>query len=92
MINAQRYWGKSIRLSASVKTASAHRVRLFVKPLLNAGDSVEEIIAGTTDWTEYSLTLPIAIGIFALIFGVTLDGPGQLWLKNVQFQMEEEGF
>ena len=31
-------------------------------------------------------------GIFALIFGVTLDGPGQLWLKNVQFQMEEEGF
>ncbi len=92
MVSAEHYWGKSIRLSASVKTASVKRVRLFVKPFLNAGDGVEEIIAGTTDWTKYSLTLPIAIGAFAFVFGVTLDGPGHLWLKSVQFQMEEEDF
>jgi hypothetical protein len=92
MVRAQRYWGKSIRLSASIKTASAKRVRLFIKHWLGDGTSVEEVITGTTAWTEYHLMLPIAVDASALVFGVTLDGPGQLWLNNLQFHMEEGGF
>jgi len=92
MVRAQHYWGKSICLRASIKTVSAWRARFFVKCRLGDNEGCEEIINGNTDWTEYRLTLPIAVGTSYFVFGVALDGMGQFWLKNIQFQMEEEVF
>lgn len=87
LVEAQHYWGKALQLSACLKTTSVRRVHFFVKHWLGDGTSVEEIITGTTGWTEYRLTLPIEVGAFGFVFGVTLDGPGQCWLNNVQFQV-----
>jgi len=92
VVSAQHYQGKSIRLHATIKTVSARRVHFFVKRRFPNGESCEEIISGTTDWTVYRLTLPITVGSSDFVFGVTLDGTGQFWLKNVQFQMEEGVF
>jgi RNA polymerase sigma factor (sigma-70 family) len=86
-VEAQHYWGKSLQLSAGLKTTSARRVHFFIKHWLGDGTGVEEIITGTTTWTEYRLTLPIAVGAPGFVFGVTLDGPGQCWLNNIQFQV-----
>ncbi len=86
-VGAHHYWGKSLQLSASLKTASARGVHFFIKHLGGDGTGVEEVITGTTAWTEYRLMLPIAVGAFGFVFGMTLDGPGQCWLNNVQFQV-----
>ncbi|GHO96552.1 hypothetical protein KSF_066000 [Reticulibacter mediterranei] len=86
-VNAQPYWGKSLHLSASLKTDSARGVHFFIKHWLGDDTGVEEIITGTTAWTKYHLTLPIAVGAHGFVFGMTLDGPGQCWLNNIQFQV-----
>lgn len=86
-VEAHHYWGKSLHLSASLKTTSVRRVHFFIKHWLVDGTGVAEIITGTTPWTDYRLTLPIAVGAHGFIFGMTLDGPGQCWLNNVQFQV-----
>ncbi|HLG60365.1 MAG TPA: hypothetical protein VKY19_00420 [Ktedonosporobacter sp.] len=91
-VQGLHYWGKSIHLSASIKTTSAGCARFFVKPSSGQSEKCEEVIVGTTDWTEYHLTLPITTGAFGFVFGVTLEGSGQLWLKNIQFKQEEGVF
>ena len=86
-VSAQHYWGKSLQLSASLKTTSVKSVHFFIRHWLGNGTGVEEIITGTTAWTEYHLTLPIAVGAYGFVFGVKLDGPGQCWLNTIQFQV-----
>ena len=41
-------------------------------------------LKGTTDWTEYSITLPIEPAATQLYFGVLLGGTGKLWADDLK--------
>jgi len=44
-------------------------------------------LRGTTDWTEYSITLPLHAGA-RLIFGVLLSGRGKVWADDLQLLVD----
>jgi hypothetical protein len=50
----------------------------------------EESIKGASEWTSYELILAVPEGSFGLCFGITLYGTGQVWLKDLQLQLENE--
>ena len=41
-------------------------------------------LKGTTDWIEYSITLPIASNAYSLTIGANLSGKGTLWIDDLQ--------
>ena len=43
---------------------------------------------GTTDWTEYSITLPIKPEAKQLVFGVLLSGTGKAWADDLQLLVD----
>jgi hypothetical protein len=45
-------------------------------------------LKGTTDWTEYSITLPIEREAKQLYFGVLLAGTGTLWADDLQLLVD----
>lgn len=51
--------------------------------LLNAATMRSLPIRGTTDWREYTLQLPVALGAERVCVGALLTGRGTLWLDDV---------
>jgi hypothetical protein len=45
-------------------------------------------LKGTTDWTEYSITLPIEREAKQLYFGVLLGGTGKLWADDLKLLVD----
>jgi len=43
-----------------------------------------ETITGTRDWTTYQITVPVPADAEHMGFELTLAGPGQVWLRNVE--------
>jgi bifunctional DNase/RNase len=87
------YQGKSVRLTALLK---AHEVAMHGSFFMSSfpglrEDRVEEIITGTTTWLPFTLDWQVPVhSMGMIIFGVTLQGPGQIWLKDVHLQTVEE--
>lgn len=88
------YLGKRVRMSAWVKTANVSGwAGLWMRVDGAAGASLafdnmgKRPIKGTTDWTRYDVVLDVASGAKNLAFGLLLDGPGQTWLNDLQFEM-----
>ena len=44
-------------------------------------------IKGTRDWEKYEIVLDVPIDSFDIAFGILLQGKGQVWLSNVQFEV-----
>jgi hypothetical protein len=50
-------------------------------------DRVEDFITGTTSWIPFTLDWRVPVEDRGMIiFGVSLQGPGQIWLKDVHLQ------
>ena len=45
-------------------------------------------VKGTTDWKEYSITLPVATGAKQLAFGVLLIGTGKVWADDLRLLVD----
>ena len=45
-------------------------------------------VKGTTDWKEYSITLPLATGAKQLAFGVLLSGTGKAWADDLRLLVD----
>jgi C-terminal processing protease CtpA/Prc len=45
-------------------------------------------LKGTTDWTEYSITLPVHPDARQLFFGVLLVGSGKVWVDDLQLLVD----
>jgi len=43
-------------------------------------------IKGTTDWHQYEVVLDVPPESVNIAFGILLDGKGQVWLSDVQFE------
>ncbi|GHO96551.1 hypothetical protein KSF_065990 [Reticulibacter mediterranei] len=86
---SEDYQGKRVRLTARLKARDvATHGSFFIGsfPGLREGH-VEEIITGTTSWVPLTLDWQVPVqSMGMLLFGVTLQGPGQIWLKDVHLQ------
>ncbi|WP_220199367.1 bifunctional nuclease domain-containing protein [Ktedonospora formicarum] len=90
ILSTELYGGRCVRFSANVKIAFAEaHASLFMAQFLGAARS-EESIKGASEWTSYELILAVPEGSFGLCFGITLYGTGQVWLKDLQLQLENE--
>src|SRR5258707_3588677 len=47
-------------------------------------------LAGTTDWAEYLISLPLLPSARQLIFGVLLAGQGELWADDLQLLVDDK--
>jgi len=45
-------------------------------------------LKGTTDWTEYSITLPVHPGAQQLYFGALVAGTGRAWVADVRLLVD----
>jgi bifunctional DNase/RNase len=90
MLDLENYQGQSVRLTARLKTLDvASRASLFIgsDTVIMGIDRIEKVITGTTSWSAYTLDCrvpPEDMGV--LFFGVSLQGPGQIWLQDVHLQ------
>ena len=95
-ISATGLAGQTITLTGYLKTAEVKagfaglwlRVDGVGKEL--AFDNMQDRgVTGTTGWTEYSITLPVADGAQEIYFGALLTGEGQLWVDALGLNLSQ---
>jgi hypothetical protein len=98
-LEPQPYRGKRLRLRAFVKADKVTgRAGLWLRVdapgapgaevRWTAFDDMEDRpIRGTSDWTRHEVVLDVAPDAAAIAFGVQLEGPGQVWIDDVSFDV-----
>jgi hypothetical protein len=92
------YREKRVRFSAFVKTHETSNAEarsgagLFLSAFgrdrfLAAANMSDRMVKGTTDWTRYEEVLDVPKDTVLLRVGITLRGPGQLWLDDVRMEI-----
>lgn len=93
MILANVYSGCRIRFSAQVK---AREVRGHAGLCLRVDGCTDVLafdnmhnrtITGTQDWQRYEIVLDVPVGSAQIIFGLYLNGAGQVWLDAVRLEI-----
>lgn len=96
---ADDYRGKRLRMSAYVKTESVKNwagLWMRVDGPDNCGLSFDNMdtsgrpIKKTTDWTKYEIVLNVPENSTVIAFGVLLNGQGQIWVNEFQFEFVDE--
>jgi hypothetical protein len=91
------YRGQRIRVSGYVKAegiegwaalwvrvdGSRHQVSYFDR----RQDGVFAIVVGTTDWEWREIVLDVPEDGRSIALGISLEGTGQVWLDDVQFEV-----
>jgi RNA polymerase sigma-70 factor (ECF subfamily) len=91
-LHGKRYPGKVVRFSASIATRDVvQQASLFISTGDRTEDRNEQMITGTTTWTDYAVERAIP-GQWGQIFsfGITLHGQGRIQIKDVQLVTLEE--
>jgi C-terminal processing protease CtpA/Prc len=57
-------------------------------PSLAFANMQQRQVKGTTDWTEYSITLPVHRDAKQLYFGVLVAGTGKVWADDLQLLVD----
>ena len=90
---AGRYLGKRLRLSAYIRSDEVERwAALWMRvdgadhETLAFDNMQDRPIAGTTDWRLYRIVLDVPELAEMIAFGVLLEGPGHVWLDDVEFE------
>jgi hypothetical protein len=96
IINAERWRGKRVRLTAYIRTREvARRSALWMRVDGSdrdggkwlAFDAMQDRpITGTTDWTPYHIVLEVAPEATQIAFGVTLSGAGTTWVDDMKLE------
>ena len=100
VFGASEYGGQRVLVSGYVKTEgvegwaglwvrvdrSKYRLSFFDRRLDGLVFSTME---GTTDWERHELVLNVPEDGGAIAIGISLEGTGQVWLDDVQFQVIE---
>lgn len=89
---ANQYRGKRLKYSALVK---AEEVEEWAGLWMRVDGSHREVLAfdnmqsrsikGTSGWQRYEVVLDIPPEALHIAFGILLHGPGQTWIKDIQF-------
>jgi hypothetical protein len=92
-ISATKYAGKRVRLNAFVKAQGVQGwagllMRIDKGTGTVAFDNMENRpIKGTADWRSYDVVLDVPADATGIFFGVSLSGPGQVWLNSVKVEV-----
>lgn len=89
---ADDYRGKRVRISAMLKTEAVQteadlwlRVQgLNLQVLTSIG--LPSLITGTNDWKKYEVVLDVPENAQGLVFAVSLQGQGQVWIDAFQIE------
>jgi hypothetical protein len=93
--NADKYKGKKIKMSGSVKSANVTdwaglwlRVDQAGSQEPLAFDNMQDrAIKGTTAWKKYEIVLDVPSNASILAYGALLSGTGQIWFDNITFEV-----
>jgi len=92
---ADKYAGKKIKMSGSVKSANVTNWAGLWLRVDQAGSSQylafdnmnDRAIKGTTDWKKYDIVLDVPSNASMLAFGALMAGTGQIWFDNITFEV-----
>ncbi|SER55691.1 AraC-type DNA-binding protein [Gracilibacillus ureilyticus] len=91
---ADKYIGKRLKLTGFLKTEDVAeyagmwmRIDNKSEDILQFDNMNDRPIAGTTNWTPYSIVLDVPEQSAIISFGVLLYGTGKVWVDN--FKLEE---
>ncbi len=97
MCKADGYLGKRVRMSAWVRADHVTgwagvwmRVDGTDNKMLAFDNMRSRPITGTQGWTKAQVVLDVAPEASALAFGILLDGPGVVWIDDVQFEVVDK--
>ncbi len=92
-IVARPYIGKTARLTAWLRTRDANDNGAALTLLvLSAGATLAQNfmldapVKGTTPWTRYTITIPVAKGADTIEVGAMMRGKGSLWFDDVEVE------
>lgn len=90
-IKADDYRGKSVKLSAFMKTTGAEQgawlwLRIDDTETSWLDNMHDRLVKGTTDWQRYELVLPVPTTAVGIAFGIALSGTGQAWIDDVKVE------
>jgi hypothetical protein len=94
-IKADAYRGKRVRLSGFLKTVNVTgRARLWMridseKGILGQDAMNDRALKGTTNWTKLEIVLDVPEGSAGVIFGLRLNGAGQVWMDDLRWETVE---
>ncbi|MCC7328254.1 MAG: hypothetical protein IT521_15775 [Burkholderiales bacterium] len=93
IIDARPYAGKVARLTGWLKTRGADDNGAVLTLLVQRGGATtaqnfmqDSPVKGSTGWTRYTITLPVAEGAERLEIGAMLLGRGTLWLDDAELE------
>jgi hypothetical protein len=93
---ASAYCGQRLRLTGYLKAAGVTGwagmwLRIDgpdgEKASLGFDNMQDRPITGTCDWTQHTIVLDVPNTSHALAFGVLLEGPGQVWIDDLRFDI-----
>jgi hypothetical protein len=95
MFKATSYLGKRVKLTGAAKSENVEQGAGFWMRVdghagtgrpLSFDNMQDRPIKGTTGWTKYQIVLDVPEESVHIAFGLLLDGPGHVWMSNVQFE------
>lgn len=87
-IQAARFRGKRVRLSASLRTRNAGRAQLWMRvngangQVLSIDDMQNRPLRGTTRWRRYAIVLEVPANATEISYGFLLAGSGMVWAND----------
>ena len=92
-----KYLGKRLRMSGYMKTANVKKWACFWfrvdkkgKEHPDYGKMHRKRISGTAEWQQYEIVLDIPENATNLAYGALLEGTGQIWFDNINFEILDE--
>ncbi|MEO5644072.1 MAG: hypothetical protein ABIQ40_14435 [Bacteroidia bacterium] len=100
MSKPDKFLGKRVRMSGYVKSQNVKawaglwfRVDKANSNVSLAFDNMSRrAIKGTTEWTKYEIVLNVPSNASALAYGALLNGTGQIWFDQVNFEVVDSTF
>jgi hypothetical protein len=93
-----KFLGKRVRMSGFLKSKDAEWTSFWLR-VDQAGSKkalsfdnmkdgkINRTIKGTTDWKKYEIVLDVPEKATNISFGVMLNGTGQVWFDNIEFEI-----
>jgi hypothetical protein len=96
-IKADAYRGKRVRLSGFLKTMNVTgRARLWMridsaKGIVGQDAMNDRALKGTNNWSKLEIVLDVPEDSAGVIFGLRLNGAGQVWMDDLRWETVESG-
>ena len=96
-VQSDLYKGKTVKMTGFVKTEKVKscaglwmRVDYYKAQVLAFDNMQNRGIKGTTDWMKYEVVLFVPNDATSISYGVLLSGTGQVWFKDVNFEVVDD--